>query len=196
MQLSWAGYTLIIIIIALGIVTLLRAATPGLKCLKGPKGGTYCVRERVGLEVSVKRLAQMKSMLKAVVEKCASSHPDLSLTARMVDNFDDSALSETTLASNQVAYSENKGDKIALCLDVDRDGGGPIDDNTLAFVALHELAHVGTKSSGHTTEFWDNFRFILKRAVEAGFYSPVDYSKSPVRYCGTTITHNPYYDSK
>ena len=196
MQLSWAGYTLIIVIIALGIVTLLKTVTPGLKCLEGPKGETYCVRERVGLEVSVKRLAQTKSMLKALVEKCASSHPDLSVTTRMVDNFDDSVLSETSLSSSQVAYSENKGDKIALCLDVERDGGGPIDDNTLTFVALHELAHVGTKSSGHTTEFWDNFRFILDRAVEAGFYSPVDYSKSPVRYCGTMITHNPYYDSK
>ena len=38
------------------------------------------------------------------------------------------------------------------------------DENTLTFVALHELSHVMTVSVGHKQEFWDNFKFILKES--------------------------------
>ena len=34
------------------------------------------------------------------------------------------------------------------------------------FVALHELSHVMTVSVGHTQEFWENFKFLLKEAVD------------------------------
>ena len=70
-----------------------------------------------------------------------------------------------------------------------------IDENTLTFVALHEVSHIATKSIGHKTEFWDNFKFILEKAKEAGIHDPVDYKKSPQEYCGTKIHDNPYYDS-
>ena len=59
-----------------------------------------------------------------------------------------------------------------------------IDDNTLMFVALHELSyHVATKSIGHTDEFWSNFKFLLQNAKEIDIYKPVDYKKTPERYC-------------
>ena len=54
-----------------------------------------------------------------------------------------------------------------------------IDENTLAFVAIHELGHVMTESVGHTKEFWQNFKFLLKDAVKLGIYKPVDYKKNP-----------------
>ena len=69
-----------------------------------------------------------------------------------------------------------------------------IDENTLTFVAIHELAHVMSKSIGHKTEFWENFKFLLKDAVKMGLYKAVDYKKKPKEYCGMTITDNPYYD--
>ena len=62
------------------------------------------------------------------------------------------------------------------------------------FVALHELSHIATKSIGHTTEFWNNFKFILKEAVKIKIYEPVNYKKKPKNYCGMKITDNPYYD--
>jgi len=58
---------------------------------------------------------------------------------------------------------------------------------------LHELSHVMTKSVGHTDEFWGNYKFLLKEAAEIGIYDPIDYAKEPQRYCGMTITDNPYY---
>ena len=69
-----------------------------------------------------------------------------------------------------------------------------IDENTLTFLAVHELAHVMTESVGHTKEFWQNFKFLLKDAVKMGIYTPVDYKKKPKSYCGMNITDNPYYD--
>ena len=69
-----------------------------------------------------------------------------------------------------------------------------IDLNTLTFVAIHELSHVMTLSVGHTKEFWENFKFLLKNAVKIGIYRAEDYKKQPKKYCGMTITDNPYYD--
>ena len=51
-----------------------------------------------------------------------------------------------------------------------------------------------TESVGHTKEFWQNFKFLLKDAAKMGIYKPVDYKKKPKSYCGLNITDNPYYD--
>ena len=69
-----------------------------------------------------------------------------------------------------------------------------IDEHTLMFVALHELSHIATKSIGHKTEFWDNFKFLLQNAKESGVHVPEDYKKKPIEYCGMEIKDNPYYD--
>ena len=69
-----------------------------------------------------------------------------------------------------------------------------IDDNTLMYVALHEISHICSKSIGHNDEFWSNFKFVIQEAKELGIYNPVNYKKNPARYCGMNITDNPYYD--
>ena len=61
----------------------------------------------------------------------------------------------------------------------------------MMFVAIHELAHIMTKSVGHTTEFWVNMKFLLKIGVEIGVYIKQDFNKNPVEYCGTKITDTP-----
>jgi hypothetical protein len=76
-----------------------------------------------------------------------------------------------------------------------KDNNDLIDENTLTFVAIHELSHVATQSIGHKSEFWANFKFLLEEAKEAGIYSPKDYKSSPQEYCGMKITDNPYYDA-
>ena len=67
-----------------------------------------------------------------------------------------------------------------------------IDDNTVYFVVLHELAHIMTTSIGHKTEFWDNFRFLLKNAIEFNLYKYQDFKNNPQPYCGINITDSPY----
>ena len=70
-----------------------------------------------------------------------------------------------------------------------------IDEHTLMFVAIHELSHVMTKSIGHKTEFWENFKFLLGCAKESGIHEPEDYKKKPQEYCSMNISDNPYFDS-
>jgi WLM domain. len=83
---------------------------------------------------------------------------------------------------------------LAFCLDTEKRGGQLIDMNTLTFVAIHELAHVASKSTGHTEEFWNNFKFLLEEADSINVYKPEDYKKNSKRYCGMNITDNPLYD--
>jgi hypothetical protein len=113
----------------------------------------------------------------------------------MVENFNPTTIKETLPTSEYTAYSENKGEKLAFCLNKKKSNNeNLIDPNTLSFVAFHELAHIMTESVGHTDEFWQNFKFLLEHAVELKLYTPVDYKKEPENYCGMDITDNPYYD--
>ena len=48
-----------------------------------------------------------------------------------------------------------------------------------------------TTSVGHTPEFWDNFKRLLKEAIANDLYVKEDYSKNPKAYCGITISDNP-----
>ena len=103
-------------------------------------------------------------------------------------------IKETLPTSKHTAYSENKGEKMAFCVTKKKNGTQLIDENTLTFVAIHELAHIATKSIGHNDEFWNNFKFLLEEAKKINIYNPVDYKKKPQEYCGMDITDNPYYD--
>ena len=76
------------------------------------------------------------------------------------------------LQASTTAYSENKGEKLAFCLDTEKNGGNLIDPNTLTFVAIHELSHIASKSIGHTDEFWNNFKFLLGEAKKINIYKP------------------------
>ena len=71
----------------------------------------------------------------------------------MVSKFNPKKVSETLPTSSYTAYSENKGEKLAFCTTTTKEGDQLIDENTLTFVAIHELAHIMTVSIGHTTEF-------------------------------------------
>ena len=166
-----------------------------LKCIiASSDGNRYCVRERVKMELAANLLAEVTQKMKDMVSYLKEKHPEDERTKLLVQNFNPKKISETLPTSELTAYSENKGEKIAFCLNKSKNGSKLIDVNTLTFVALHELTHVGTKSIGHGQEFWQNFKWILENAKQAGIYSPIDYKKYPEEYCGMTINDNPYYD--
>jgi predicted metal-dependent hydrolase len=66
-----------------------------------------------------------------------------------------------------------------------------IEENTVMFVMLHEMAHLMTETIGHTQEFWNNFKRILHDAVKLGIYKQVNYAQKPTPYCGMIITSSP-----
>jgi hypothetical protein len=168
-----------------------------LKCvISTVDGNKYCVRDRTQVAQAADLLASVVEKCKKLVEYLYEKYPTQDNVIRLHEGFNPLKIMETLPTSEHTAYSENKGEKLAFCLNKkNEDNSVLIDENTLAFVALHELAHVATKSIGHKSEFWDNFRFLLTEAKEAGLHNPQDYSKSPQEYCGMKITDNPYYDA-
>lgn len=168
-----------------------------LKCiLSDVDGERYCVRDRAKLQSAADLLAQVTERCKKLVVYCAKKYPDNEDVQRLVQKFNPTKISETLPTSEFTAYSENKGEKLAFCLNKKKEEDELIDVNTLTFVAIHELAHIMTKSEGHKQIFWQNFKFLLENAKDAGLYHPVDYKKKPQEYCGMDITDNPYYDLK
>lgn len=166
-----------------------------LKCIIASKDGNrYCVREREKLELAANLLASVTEKCKNMVKYMKEKHPDDERTKRLVDGFNPKKVNETLPTSELTAYSENKGEKLAFCLNTKKDGDKLIDINTLTFVALHELSHIMTKSIGHKQEFWQNFKYLLQNAKDAGVYEPIDYKKNPTEYCSMNINDNPYFD--
>jgi hypothetical protein len=166
-----------------------------LKCIISSKDGNrYCVREREKLELAADLLATVTEKCKKMVLYMKGKYPDDPRVIRLVEGFNPKKISETLPTSELTAYSENKGEKLAFCLNTKKDGNRLIDINTLTFVALHELSHIMTETIGHKQEFWQNFKFLLINAKEAKIYQPIDYKNNPKEYCGMTINDNPYYD--
>ena len=167
-----------------------------LKCIiSDVNGDKYCVRQRDQLELAADLLANTTEKCKQLVNYVYEKYPDDERAQRLKKGFNPKQIMETLPTSEHTAYSENKGEKIAFCLNVNKnDNSNLIDPHTLLFVAIHELSHVATKSIGHKDEFWENFKFLLEQAKEAGIHDPVDYKKKPQEYCGMKIHDNPYYD--
>ena len=166
-----------------------------LKCvISSVDGKKYCVRERIMLKEAVNLLADAVNKMKKLVEYVSKEYPNDEDVKRLKQNFNADKITETLPTSELTAYSENKGEKMAFCLNKTKNTGTLIDINTLTFVAIHELAHTMTKSIGHKQDFWKNFKFLLENAVKIEIYKPVDYKKENQSYCGMTITDNPYYD--
>jgi hypothetical protein len=168
-----------------------------LKCvISKVDGNTYCVRDREKVDAAADLLAKTTDKCKQLVQYMQKTHPDNPITIRLAKGFNPQRVVETLPTSEFTAYSENKGEKIAFCLNPKKKGNVDelIDEHTLMFVAIHELSHVGTKSIGHKTEFWENFKFLLENAKAAGIHEPINYKEKPAKYCSMDIRDNPYYD--
>jgi len=188
-------YIIIAFVIFMGLKIYSESDAFNLKCIiSDVDGERYCVRESSKMELASNLLANVTQNLKELVSYCGKNFPEDERVHRMVQKFNPTKISETLPTSEYTAYSENKGEKLAFCLNKQKNGTKLIDINTLTFVAIHELAHVMTESEGHKQEFWENFKFLLEQAKAANIYEPVDYKKNPEPYCGMDISDNPYYD--
>jgi len=189
------GYILIIFIVIISIKIYLESDAFNLKCIiSSVDGNKYCVRERNKISLAADKLAIVTQNLKKLVEYVGKEYPERSNIKRLVAGFNPTNIVETLPTSEYTAYSENKGSKLAFCLDTEKGSNNLIDENTLTFVGIHEISHIATSSIGHTNEFWKNFKFLLQEASKINIYTPEDYKKKPKKYCGMKLTDNPYYD--
>lgn len=108
--------------------------------------------------------AKNDDVLLNVVSKIKGLHP-------IVENI--------TFQRADKSYTINKS-KVHICIYDEK--GDPYPLNMLIYVAIHEIAHVITKSIGHTDEFYKNFDFLLEQAINKGIYD----ASIPLiqNYCG------------
>ena len=85
--------------------------------------------------------------------------------------------------NSDIGYTINKGETIGLCIEDDI--------NTLMFICIHEIAHVCTKSVGHTKQFWENFKYILEIAIKINVYNYNNYNVNPKTFCKSKINFTP-----
>lgn len=194
-DISISGYVLAIFVVGVALKMYLESDAFNLKCIiSNVDGNKYCVRERAKLQLAADLLAKTTQKLKKLTASLGEKYPNRENVKRLVKNFNPQKVKEILPTSEYTAYSENKGEKLAFCTTTTKTGNKLIDENTLMFVGTHEISHIMTKSIGHTKEFWDNFKFMLEHAVKINLYKPIDYKEKPKKYCGMSITDNPYYD--
>jgi hypothetical protein len=192
------AYIIIGIMIGVSIFIYSVEGFGDLKCIiSSVDGNQYCVRDRNQLDKAADLLAKVTEKCRHLVKYMDETHGEKDNVRRLVAGFNPKKIMETLPTSKLTAYSENKGEKVAFCLNKKKeDDNILIDEHTLTFVAIHELSHIATKSIGHKSEFWENFKFLLENAKAAGIHNPENYKEKPKEYCGMVISDNPYYDVK
>ena len=163
------------------------------------RGGVeYLVRNLDDKEKAAKLLSDICSRLTKLIDhldqeaKTDKYSKDVNAgVKRLKKNFKANNVVESSPGNKYTSYSINKGEKIVFCLR-SKDGTDTLVDlNTMMFVAIHEMGHLMSESVGHTKEFWDNMKFLLKRGIEIDIYTKQDFNSVPKEYCGTTITDTP-----
>jgi len=139
---------------------------------------------------TAKKLDYLREKLQKLVDYCYKNElPTDADASRMYSRFKNTQISETATDETSAAYVVNKGQELRVCLNDEN-------ENDTMFVLLHELAHIMSKSYGHNDEFKKNMDFLVKEAVKLNIYKPTDYTKSPINYCGVTISSTPCHNNK
>lgn len=156
-------------------------------------GNTYQVQDLPDKQEACELISGVRGKLDKLVkhykdDPSAMGDPRVKV---LVERFNPASMYENNIDADSTSYSENKGEKIVVCV---RDKAPPhklVDENVVTFVLLHEMAHLMTTTIGHTPEFWTNFKRILHDASSIQIYTPQNYAKNPVDYCGMQITDSP-----
>jgi hypothetical protein len=104
----------------------------------------------------------------------------------LVSRTKDIVIMETGADEKYTSYTVNKGERIVFCLRT-KVINSIHDMNTLMYVVIHELGHIGCPEFGHTPLFKEIFKFLLIQSSKIGIYTPIDYRKNPQNYCGMEI---------
>jgi predicted metal-dependent hydrolase len=193
---DFTSFFLLLVVITILYLYLESKSSEVIK-VKADDGKDYLVRNLPDRVDAANKLALIKKRLSTIVDelynkKNTDEHKSkLEEIELLKSNYRPDSLSESSPGNKYTSYSIDKGKKIVYCLRTKDGTNKLIDDNTITFVAIHELAHLMTKEIGHVPTFWDNMKYLLDVGIKLGVYDYVDYGDTPVKYCGTKITDTP-----
>lgn len=142
------------------------------------------------LEKIIVNMYKLKNYLKKNIDK--EGFIEFSIYIKQLDEKltkERTTIYENTKNSDLTSYSVNKGEEIVFCLKSKKTNKNH-KINTIMYVAIHELAHLGCPEIGHTPLFNKIFKFFLEKAIEIKLYTYQDYEKSAIEYCGMVLTTN------
>ena len=151
----------------------------------------YLVRNLKDKDKAANILAMLRMKLEKLCDIMKEKYPNDESVIRMNERFNSDNITESGKNNQYTSYSVNKGEKLVFCIRQKDDNETIVDENTLTFVSIHELAHIMTKSVGHTPEFWSNFKRLLKESVKHNIYTKEDYNSNPKEYCGIKVSDSP-----
>lgn len=155
----------------------------------------YLVQDYNNKQKAANIIGQLEVNISIFVNYLKKKYPNDDRIKRLINNLDDTVYEEAPHEDGESTYTINKGELMKICLREKKQNKPIHNINTLMFVVIHELGHVCTKSIGHTDEWMNNFRFLLREATKANIdYEAIDYSKNNMNYCGVEVTHNPYFN--
>lgn len=160
-------------------------------------GIEFLVRNLDDKEQAAKLLSDICTRLSKLVKHLAKNKESIKDKekhdgiVRLEKNFNPNNVVESSSGNKYTSYSINKGEKIVFCLRSKTPSQDLVDINTMMFVAIHEMGHLMSKSIGHTKEFWDNMKYLLKKGIDLDIYKKQDFNSKPKEYCGTMITDTP-----
>ena len=193
---SGFAWTLVVVILVFGYVGLWmkQGKYPMAYVESSVDGQRYYVRNLPDKQTAADRMARVRKRLCSLKDHIAAKHGNKPFVKQLVDNFQcgSDQFSESTPDALHTSYTVDK-EKVFMCLRQRDTHERLVDENIITFVALHEVAHMGTSSIGHTPDFWNNFAWLLEQAEALGVYQFTDFAAHPVEYCGVHITDSPKY---
>lgn len=190
---NYIFFSILLIIFLYGAKVYLTSKNRDLVWVKSSIDGmVYKVQNRPDKLEAANMLAKIRAKLMKLSVFLYKKYPNDKSSIRVIQKYMPDSIYESDINSKQTSFSVNKGEKVIFCIRSKNKENRLEDENTLMFVALHELAHIMSTGWGHKTEFWQNFKFILKNSIEAGVYKYQNFKANPVKYCGVDITRTPY----
>lgn len=178
------------------IIIYLYFNKSNLKYIESSKTGTkYLVQNNEYKKETANLLEKVISnmyKLKNHLVKNIENYPNFKKYIKQLDEkFNES---RTTIYENKdnsdlTSYSVNKGEEIVFCLKSKKTKKNHT-INTIMYVAIHEMGHLGCPEIGHTPLYNKIFRFFLEEAVKLKIYEYKNYSDQPIEYCGMVLTTN------
>lgn len=184
---------IIIIISVLLVLIYLKYGKTALTFEKASDEKFHLVRDMPDKEKAAEILSEIKKRLQQLITYCVNNYPNNENVMLMKKRFNPQNVQETDINESGTSYTIDKGKELHLCLRSKEDAELH-QINILMFVAIHELAHIKSVSYGHNEEFGKHFTFLLEQAAKIGIYTPIDYSKNPVKFCGMDVNSNPVFE--
>ena len=186
---SFLDIFVLFVLVVIGVIYIKKQYGEVEYCKSKVDGRNYLVLKRKDKQEAADTLARLNEVMLKLIDHLKEKYPDDARVKRLYENYNPDNVSEGSPDSGYTSYTVNKGQKLVLCIrQHDKKMTLVKDFNLLKYVLIHEAGHYMSVGIGHNKEFWRNFKFIIKEAVDAGLYKVVNYAESPKKFCGITVS--------